>query len=428
MPSNVFVLGLDLLNFQSLLSLAEGYRFHRLLSIEELQEGEDIPFSELLGQATRQLETFDGSVDAIVGYWDFPISSMVPILAERFGLPGAPLTSVVKCEHKYWARLEQRKVTDAHPRFTVVDPDDDAEFSQLDLRPPYWIKPVKAFSSELAFRIDTLANLRVHLREVRDKLDRIAAPFEDVLSRIELPAEIAELGARVCVAEEAATGEQVTVEGFRAEPDTEVCVYGVVDSVPHPEVRSFERFQYPSQIPQRVQDRMVDIADRVIGQVGLAWSTFNIEFFWDPDTDALTILEINPRHSQSHAKLFEYVDGMANHKHMVDLGLGRRPQLTDLKGPYALAAKWFRRHLTDGVVTRSPTAEEVTAAERAVPGITVHLIADEGDRLSRLPEQDSYSYKIAEVYVGANDEAELRDKYERSLERLPFEIDDEPLM
>lgn len=426
MPPNVFVLGLDLLNFESLLSLDEGYRFHRLLSIEDLQQGEEIPFSELLEQATRQLESFDGSVDAIVGYWDFPISSMVPILAERFGLPGAPLTSVVKCEHKYWARLEQQKVTDAHPRFTLCDPDDDAEFDQLDLRPPYWIKPVKAFSSELAFRIDTLADLRAHLREVRDNLARIAAPFEDVLSRIELPPEIAEVGARMCVAEEAASGAQVTVEGFRAEADDPGRVYGVVDSVPHPQVRSFERFQYPSQVPDAVQKRMVDISDRVIRQMGLAWSTFNIEFFWDPDSDSLTILEINPRHSQSHAKLFEFVDGVANHKHMVDLGLGRRPEVTDTTGPYALAAKWFVRHLTDGVVARSPTAEEVTAAERAVPGTAVHLIATEGVRLSEMTDQDSYSYKIADVYVGADDEIELRDKYQQCLEMLPFTID-EPL-
>lgn len=426
MPSNVFVLGLDLLNFESLLSLDEGYRFHRLLSIEDLQQGQEIPFAELLEQATRQLESFDDSIDAIVGYWDFPISSMVPILAERFGLPGAPLPSVVKCEHKYWARLEQQEVTDAHPRFTLVNPDDDAEFEQLDLRPPYWIKPVKAFSSELAFRIDTLADLRVHLREVRDNLARIAAPFEDVLSRLELPPEIAEVGARMCVAEEAASGEQVTVEGFRAEADEPVVVYGVVDSVPHPQVRSFERFQYPSQVPDAVQKRMIDVSDRVVRQMGLAWSTFNIEFFWDPDSDALTILEINPRHSQSHAKLFEYVDGVANHKHMVDLGLGRRPEVTDTTGPYALAAKWFVRHLTDGVVTRSPTAEEVTAAERAVPGTAVHLIARQGTRLSEMPDQDSYSYKLADVYVGADDEIELRAKYQQCLEMLPFTIDEPP--
>lgn len=73
MPPNVFVLGLDLLNFESLLSLDEGYRFHRLLSIEDLQQGEEIPFSELLEQATRQLESFDGSIDAIVGCGLFAI-------------------------------------------------------------------------------------------------------------------------------------------------------------------------------------------------------------------------------------------------------------------------------------------------------------------------------------------------------------------
>lgn len=53
------------------------------------------------------------------------------------------------------------------------------------------------------------------------------------------------------------------------------------------------------------------------------------------------------------------------------------------------------------------------------------MIAREGDRLSELIRQDSYSYIIANIYVGAQDEAELTEKYQRCVRALPFEIDDE---
>jgi hypothetical protein len=42
-----------------------------------------------------------------------------------------------------------------------------------------------------------------------------------------------------------------------------------------------------------------------------------------------------------------------------------------------------------------------------------------------LTGQDSYSYIIANIYIGAEDEAELTDKYERCVRALPFEIDKE---
>lgn len=96
MHRNIFVIGLDDVNLATLRDLpgADRYRFHQLLTVEELQHGDDIPFDDLLDEATRQLEEFDEQVDAVVGYWDFPVSSMVPILCARLGLRSASLEAV----------------------------------------------------------------------------------------------------------------------------------------------------------------------------------------------------------------------------------------------------------------------------------------------------------------------------------------------
>jgi hypothetical protein len=417
---NVFVLGLDDHNAHILHDLpdADRYRFHPLLSGGELAGGETILLAELLDAAQRQVESFDGPVHALIGFWDFPVSTMVPILCHRLRLRWASLESVVKCEHKYWSRLEQRRVIDEYARFGLVDLDRPALPEGLSY--PVWLKPIKSASSELAFRADDPAQLAEVAATIRKGIRRIGDAFDFVLDQLELPPELTGAGGSACLAEEAASGVQVTVEGYGFRGD--VHVYGVVDSVTVPGGTSFLRYQYPSCLPPTVTDRMAELSRRVIRQVGLDGVTFNIEYFWDAERDAVTLLEINPRHSQSHAELFAWVDGVANHHHMLELALGREPRPPHREGPYAVAALWFVRRSADGVVRRVPTAEEVAAVQHDVDGCTVDVTVRPGDRLSDLHDQDSYSYAIATIAVGADSEDELTRKYEQALAGLPFEF------
>jgi biotin carboxylase len=424
MVENVFVVGLDDHNAAILNRLPDAghYHFHRLLSSDELLFRDTIPLPELLAEAQQQIAAFDGPVHAIIGFWDFPVSTMVPMLCQRLGLRWASLESVVKCEHKYWSRLEQRRVIDEYPRFGLVDLDDDEPTLPDGLHYPAWVKPVKSVSSALAYRVDDPRQLRQAAAAIREGIPRMGEPFEFVLSQLQLPPEVSAVGGRACMAEEAATGAQVTVEGYSFQGD--VHVYGTVDSITWADSSSFLRYQYPSSLPAAVTQRMAELSERVIRQIGLDGITFNIEYFWDPDHDRISLLEVNPRHSQSHAELFEHVDGIANHDHMLQLALGREPRPRHREGPYDIAAKWFVRRGADGVARRVPTAEEVDQVERTIPGCTVDVTVSAGDRLSELYDQDSYSYALATVYLGADDEDELIRKYERALRGLRFEFEE----
>ena len=51
------------------------------------------------------------------------------------------------------------------------------------------------------------------------------------------------------------------------------------------------------------------------------------------------------------------------------------------------------------------------------------MTVEPGERLSQRHDQDSYSYAIANVYVGGADEEELVGKYTRTVAALPFEIE-----
>lgn len=425
-PAHVFVLGLDEKNLEMLRGVpdADQYRFLPLLEPDEIQTG-DIQVVELIEKARAQLAAFDGRIDAIVGYWDFPVSTMVPILCREFGLRGASLEAVVACEHKYWSRLEQRKAADACPRFALLDLDLEGP-ARLpgNLRYPVWIKPVKSYSSELAFCVTDDVEFRAAVESVRDGIGRLGKSFDEILHLLELPSEVADAGGEACVVEEALSGAQVTVEGYSQ--DGRVEVYGIIDSHVYPGTSSFMRYQYPSALPARMRQRITEISERVITQLGLDDATFCVEFFCDEATDEVSILEINPRHSQSHAELFKQVDGAPNHHIMLRLALGRDPRMPHRQGQYALAAKCHLRHFRDGVVRHRASGDELDRLHKDVPGLKVVPVVEQGMRLSEADQtHDSYSYELAHIYVGAADGEELQQKYDQAVAALGFRFDDD---
>jgi hypothetical protein len=421
--TEIFVIGLDEANLRTLERVpgAGDYRFHGLLTVEEIQHGE-IPIEDLLAKAEQVLDGFDGEIGAIVGYWDFPVTALVPLLCRRYGLPGAALSGVLKCEHKYWSRLEQRKVVENLPKFGLVDLDSAPRLPE-GMAYPVWLKPVKSFSSELAFRVGDEDDLDNAVQQIRDGVGRVGKPFQFVMDQVELPPDIAEVGGQACLAEEALSGVQAATEGFVF--DGKVTVNGALDSVNYPGTSSFLRHQYPSQLPGDLVERMARTSEQVMKQVGLDNSTFSIEFFVDVEAGTVSVLEINARHSQSHAELFEYVDGVPNHHCMVELGLGHEPVMPRGEGRYGIAAKWLHRRFRDAVVTRVPTAEEIDRLQRDIPGVTIDIVPEAGVRLSDLPAQDSYSYELADIFIGAADEAEMREKFDRCVDALRFEFADE---
>lgn len=425
MSENVFVIGLDPLNRTKLEALPEAgrYGFHRLLDVGEVTVRRDYPFDAVLDKAEHTLRMFPGSVDAIAGYWDFPVTLMVPLLCGRLGLPSPTLEAVLKCEHKYWSRLEQQDVApDNTPAFAKVDPFADDPLAEVDLAYPFWLKPVKSFASHLGFRIRHAEDLRQALPLIRAGIPQIAETFNRFLAHADLPPAVEAVDGHHCIAEEIISGRQCTLEGFVFAGRPEI--YGVVDSVRHANRSSFARYQYPSRLPRHVQDRMTEIAKHVIAHVGLDSSAFNMEFFWDAACDRIALLEINPRISQSHGDLFHKVDGVPHHQVMVELALGRRPRRSPGAGPFRCAGKFFLRRFADATVSRVPSAQQIAEIEDRFPGTQIVLHVRQGMRLSELDpqEQDSYSYIYALVFIGARHERELLDTYDACVRSLEFEF------
>ena len=420
---NIFVLGLNAFNRHKLerLPRASEYRFHGVLDPEEVLEAEHFPIAELLRRAGERIAACPEAAEAVIGYVDFPVSTMLPILAQRFGLRSASLESLLKCEHKYWSRVVQREVVAEHiPRFEAFDPFDDQSIEEISLEFPFWIKPVKSAGSFLGFRVHDRQQLHEAVAMIREKISVFSEPFNHILGYLELPPQIAGIDANHCLAESLIGGHQCTLEGYVLAGD--VHIHGIVDSIRARNRSSFLRYQYPSRLPQRVTRDMTSITQRLLTHIGFDDCAFNIEFFWDRNAQRVWLLEVNPRIAQHHSELFEKVDGVSNHEVVVEVALGRRPRLPHGAGTFRYAACCFLRRYRDGVVTRAPSAAEIAALEREIPGLVIELHVKPGTRLSELTHQDSYSYVLALAYVGAEDPQALRETWRYCRRKLRFEV------
>ncbi len=419
----VFVIGLDEFNRYKLQRLPQAAEcdFHPALDFSDIRNVDRFDMAALIDKASDTIRAAGARPDAVVAYYDFPATDLVPILAERFDLRGPSLEAVLKCEHKYWSRLEQQKVIpDYIPQFFAFDPFDDQAMEKIPLMPPYWIKPIKSFRSFLAFRINDANDFNRAIPEIRDKIGYMNQPFNYLFEAFPLPAEIGGMP-ESCLAESLLSGSMCTVEGYVY--DGEVVIYGVVDSVREQDRSSFSRYEYPSSLPQEVQFRMADVSRRAVSGIGLDNSPFNIEFFWDQTYNRVGLLEINPRISQAHTDLFEKVHGISHHSIMLDVALGRKPEPMEYRGRFRLAGHFMLRTFKDGTVRAVPNEEQIQQVADAMPGTIVKLRVRAGQRLSELKDQDSYSYELAVIYIGGRDQAELLEKYQRCLEVLSFDIE-----
>lgn len=58
-----------------------------------------------------------------------------------------------------------------------------------------------------------------------------------------------------------------------------------------------------------------------------------------------------------------------------------------------------------------------------VDAVYIHIIARENEHLSDLPIQDSYSFELAEIFIGAQHQHSLLEKYKSCIALLPFVLE-----
>jgi hypothetical protein len=385
------------------------------------EEAEDYPTTfDALAFIDQMVRQWRGRrLDGVTSSSDYPGCIVAAAIAQELGLPGPSPAAVLTCSHKFYSRQVQRHVVpEATPNFALVTPE---TLRHLPLPFPLFVKPVKSWFSILAELMSSPEALETFLArpDVREHLTTFVGPFNALVRRY----TNFEYDGGYLIAEERLSGEQVTVEGYSLQGEVEIL--GVVDSVMFPGTKSFQRFDFPSHLPQAVQDRMADLAARAIRGIGLENSLFNVEMFYDAATDRIGIIEVNPRMCGQFADLMESVHGTNTYEILLALATGERPSFKRHVGRFQVAASFPLRSFEDRRVVRLPDAAQIEAVRQRWPVTCVKAAYYQaGQRLSDLPENsDGLTYRYGVINLAGPDWSTLLADFEVAREALDFRLE-----
>lgn len=343
------------------------------------------------------------AVQGVLGSGD-ATGHLATVIADRLGLPGASPAAFLRCHDKLECRRIQAEVVpEVTPRFAEIDPDHPPAAPPLPY--PFFVKPVSAHLSQLAYTVRDDQEFAAVLAEGRERLDAITAYDTALTGR----------SFRRLIAEELLSGRLVTFEGYMHHG--EMTPIGITDAVMHPNGISFLRFEYPTSLPGPAVRRIQSVAERLMPALGFDNSLFNIEFFVSPD-GSVRIVEVNGRMASQFAPLVKAVHGVSTYEIQLALATGGTPELPPARSDM-VASSFVLRTYEDAIVRSVP---DPSAVQRRFGHAHVEILVRPGQRLSE-NDDDTASHRLAVVALAASDRDAVQERYAEALELLPFVLD-----
>ncbi len=353
-------------------------------------------------------------IHGVISTEDYPHSIIGNIVAKGLNLPHVEPDKLILCQHKYYCRKIQKElVPEAVPMFALIN---QKELKKIGMDFPFFIKPVKSFFSMHSNKVNNEKELKDSIKEAEKHLAVFVKPFNQILKNY----TNLEIDGSYMLAEELLVGRQVTLECFIYKNKFELI--GIVDSIMYPGTNSFQRFEYPSSLPEKVQQRMYRITEKLMTGIGFDNGIFNIEMFYNPKTDDINIVEVNPRLCQQFADLMEKVNGTNTYGIQIALSLGDKPKTKNNSGDYKVAASFVLREFKDGKATKVPIESQIERLTKKFPDARLDLfIQEKGTVLSEyLGKGESYVY--ARINLGGKDKENLFKKFEEAKKYLTYEF------
>lgn len=350
------------------------------------------------------------------------------LVAERLSLPGNPPEAILAAQHKLHARaVLQRVAPEANLPATLLPAEYGGPIPE-GLEYPAYVKPVKAAFSVLARPVRNRAELHAHTRFGRRELwviRRLVEPFDRV-RRSRLP-EACSAHRMMLEQPLPAQVPQFNLDGWVF--DGQVHALGVVDALMYPGTQAFMRWQFPSRLGAEVQQRALDVARRFLAAVGFRHGFFNMEFFFDEVSGALSVIEFNPRLASQFGDLYRRVLGLDPHAMSLDMAVGRNPLESPRCEPTADTAASLVYRVFDAAScppSPGPAAREALRAQ--FPDALLLPMPKSGHALQRdFKWLGSHRYGI--IHLGGRDAHDLRERAIRAsrLVGWPAPYADRPL-
>ena len=331
------------------------------------------------------------------------------LTAEALGLPGTRPEAILAAQHKLYARrVLQQVAPEANLRYQPLDVaygDDIPDGLPL----PAFVKPVKAAFSVLARAVRNRAELQAHTRFGRRELwviRHLVEPFERVV-RERLP----EAGsAHAMLLEELMPPglPQYNLDGWVFEGRAHAL--GVVDAIMYPGTQAFMRWEHPSRAPAALQAQALDVARRFLAAIGFTHGLFNMEFFHDPASSRLTVIEFNPRLASQFSDLYLRVQGVDPHAMALALATGQDPATLPRVAPVAgAAASLVYRSFPGDAPPAMPSRWQLARLQREFPDALCFSFPRSAGQRAR---DDKWlgNWRHGILQLDGRDEADLRER------------------
>lgn len=329
------------------------------------------------------------------------------LVAEQAGLPGTSPESVLACQHKLHARrVLDRVCPEANIPYRAVEVwGDHAALDEHDF--PCHLKPVRAAFSVMARRLSSLQECHESLQlnpAERWIIGQILSPFDRIVAERLPQAE----GSLLMIAEPIIHCAQHNLDGWV--DSRGVHVLGVVDAVMVPGTQAFARWEFPGRLPEHVVARAGDIARAFLQEIGFSRGFFDMEFFYDPLTDRISVIEFNPRLSSQFGDLYRRVLGVDPHAMALSLAAGYDASCEASELPTArVAASLVWRAFSAAEVPPPPSPQRQEHFFQAFPDALLIAFHRRGPALARdFRWMGSHRYGV--VNLGAEDAETLRQK------------------
>jgi len=356
--------------------------------------------------------------DGVVGTHD---SSAVfaSIIAEKTGKRFASVMSIINCQNKYISRRIQRSCVPEHtPSFCLAL---DYLRDKRKLETPFFIKPVRSNISFGTHKVHVPEELQYYIAGETLDIARNNQYFLDALA-IDFhyldPLNLQTCNSFLC--ESLIFGDQVTVDGFIHEGRVEI--FGMTKAVFYPGSNSFSHHEFPCSFNPEL-DGMIHAAIRkLIPELGLNNSFFNVELRADEQSNTFFFLEVNSRIAFQFAKTIEAVTGYDPLHLLCDVAAGQTP------GYDASAEKTFGscfnfelHSFSDKKILRTPTQSGYEELRIRFPEVQVRNLIQENNWLSDY-KHNPESFRYCMLDIPGNSSQEIMDKYKEVVSLLNYEF------
>ncbi|ACB84029.1 ATP-grasp domain-containing protein [Natranaerobius thermophilus] len=395
----------------------ENYNVETETSDKILQMGTQKYLEEMIELLNQEPERYHG----IIGTRDMT-SVFANVIAEKTGKMCTSVESMINCQNKYISRkLQQKYVPEATPRFWL----DSYFLKEFPIKPPYFVKPVRANMSYSSKKLNSYDDLRELIKDRTQELTSYNKYYLDaihVASHLKNQENLDTCNKFIC--EELIPGEQVTVNGYIFQG--KVKIYGLVKAAFWDEKISFSHHEYPYELPEELDTKVKNVVEQAVKGLGLDNTFFNVELRIDQDKKQVYIIEVNSRMAFQFAKMIESVEGVNLVKSLCDLAVGKQPdeEQTNIERRYKYCFNFELREFADRNIVRIPMERNLKEINELYPEVTVKNLVDANSKLSDY-KQNLESFRYAIIDVPGNSRDEIMEKYRDIKSRLGYEFDSE---